>query len=117
MKKWIPYICTAAAVVIAVLGWIFLADPITIQVSRDGLSATTVPKIVAIPVPLLVSIVGSILNYRGLKARAEEAEESKSTEGSKGDGDGKKDEGNGQAMLISALGLVILVVMLWANLG
>jgi len=52
------------ALIIAVISFIVLPDPIVIQVGMDGKPASTVPKIIGVLLPLAFVVIGAYNHYK-----------------------------------------------------
>lgn len=69
-KKVISIILAAAAVGLGVLSWFLLPDVVAVQVGFDGQVTNTMPKVLAVIIPLGVSIAGSVINLTGKEERS-----------------------------------------------
>ena len=91
-KKLISILLIVAAIGLSVFSWIFLPDNVAVQVRIDGQTSNTLPKVLAISVPLGLSIVGSVMNLTS------------------------KEEKNKKGYILSAVGIAILVLSLLGNI-
>ena len=60
-KKAIGIIGLVLAATLAVFSWGFLPDTVAVQINSSGEVSNTMPKFLAILVPLLVSAIGSVM--------------------------------------------------------
>ena len=89
--KVISSILIVAAIGLGVISWFLLPDVVAVQIGLDGQVSNTMPKALAVAVPMGISIVGSVMN---LISR-----------------DGK----NSRGFLLSLLGLTLMAVSLLVN--
>lgn len=52
-----------AAIILAVAGWIILPDTLVLQVTLSGEAGTTLPKILGLGIPFLLSTVFAVIYY------------------------------------------------------
>lgn len=64
-KKVLLVIGMAAAVILAVAGWFLLPDRVTVQIGLDGKPSNTMPKLPAVSIPALISVIGGIIGLKG----------------------------------------------------
>ena len=64
-KNFINIVLVVAAIVLGVISWLLLPDVVAVQVGFDGQITNTMPKILAVAIPLAVSVVGSVMNLTG----------------------------------------------------
>ncbi len=62
MKKKINIGLIAVAVVLSVVSWFLLPDTVVVQIGVDGQASNTMPKVFAVIVPLVISVIGSAMN-------------------------------------------------------
>lgn len=60
-KKAAGIIILIAAIALGVCSWILLPDTVAVQVGFDGQVTNTMPKLLAVAVPLLIAAVGSVM--------------------------------------------------------
>ena len=89
--KVISSILIVAAIGLGVISWFLLPDVVAVQIGLDGQVSNTMPKALAVAVPMGISVVGSVMN---LISR-----------------DGK----NSRGFLLSLLGLTLMAVSLLVN--
>ncbi len=80
----------AAAVALAVVGFIILPDTLVVQLSMSGQAANTMPKLLGVLIPFLICAVFSILYYRTEKG--------------------------GKNLIVSLIGIVVFVLLFVFNL-
>ena len=90
-KNFINIVLVVAAIVLGVISWLLLPDVVAVQVGFDGQITNTMPKILAVAIPLAVSVVGSVMNLTG------------------------KEETNIKGYVLSVVGIAIMVVSLLFN--
>ena len=66
-KKLINILLVFAAIGMGVISWLLLPDVVAVQVGFDGQITNTMPKVLAVAIPLGVSLVGSVMNLAGKK--------------------------------------------------
>ncbi|MGM9947929.1 DUF1648 domain-containing protein [Floccifex sp.] len=59
-KNSIQILLIILAIGLAIVSWFFLPDVVAVQVGLDGQVTNTMPKIFAIMIPFVISIVGSV---------------------------------------------------------
>lgn len=64
-KNWINIIFVIVAIGLGVISWLLLPDIVAVQVGVDGKITNTMPKVLAVSIPLGVSLVGSAMNLTG----------------------------------------------------
>ena len=89
--KSISIVLIAAAIGLGVFSWFFLPDVVAVQIGLDGQVSNTMPKALAVAVPLGISVAGSVMNLTG--------------------GDEKKSKG----FLLSLVGLALMALSLLVN--
>ena len=89
--KVISIILIVAAIGLGVVSWFLLPDVVAVQIGLDGQVSNTMPKALAVAVPMGISIAGSVMNLTG--------------------GDEKKSKG----FLLSLVGLALMAVCLLVN--
>ena len=67
-KKTIGLISLAAAVVLAVVGYLVLPDVVAVQFSFGGKVSNVLPKPVALSIPFLVTAIGGVSCLRSREA-------------------------------------------------
>ena len=58
-----------AAFGLGVISWFLLPDVVAVQVGFDGQITNTMPKVLAVAIPLGMSVVGSVVNWTGQKEK------------------------------------------------
>ena len=53
------------AVVLTIIGYIILPDVLVMQIQADGAAGTTLPKPIGLAIPFIVTVLFSVLYYRG----------------------------------------------------
>lgn len=61
-RNTISIILIAAGIILSAVGYVILPEVVAVQVGFDGNVANTMPKLLAIGMPLLITIVGSVIN-------------------------------------------------------
>lgn len=61
-QKWIHILLIAAAVGLGICSWFLLPEVVTVQVGLDGQSTNTLPKLLAVAIPVGLSVAGSVMN-------------------------------------------------------
>lgn len=89
--KSISIVLIAAAIGLGVFSWFFLPDVVAVQIGLDGQVSNTMPKALAVAVPMGISIAGSVMNMTNR--------------------DGKDSKG----FLLSLVGLALMAVSLLVN--
>ena len=64
-KNLISIILLAVSVVLSVVLWLVLPDVVAVQIGMSGEVTNTMPKVLAILIPLGVSVFGSVMNLTG----------------------------------------------------
>ena len=64
-KKWISILFVAVAIGLGVISWLLLPDVVAVQVGIDGSVTNTLPKALAVVIPLAMSLAGSGMNLTG----------------------------------------------------
>ena len=64
-KNLISIIFVLVAIGLGVISWLLLPDVVAVQVGVDGKITNTMPKVLAVAIPLGVSVVGSAMNLTG----------------------------------------------------
>ena len=64
-KNWISIVLLIVALGLGVASWLLLPDVVAVQVGFDGKVSNTMPKALAVAIPLGVSVVGSAMNLTG----------------------------------------------------
>ena len=90
-KKWISILLVAAAIGLGVISWLLLPDVVAVQVGVDGQIINTMPKLLAIAIPVGLSVAGSVINLTG------------------------KEETNKKGYILSVAGIAIMVLSLLVN--
>ena len=89
--KVISIILIAAAIGLGVVSWFLLPDVVAVQIGLDGQISNTMPKALAVAVPLGISVVGSVMNLTS------------------------RDEKNSKGFLLSLVGLALMALSLLVN--
>lgn len=92
MKKKVSLSFLVLAVVLSCISFVLLPDSVVIQIGADGQPSNTLPKILAILIPLGITVAGSLLHY------------------------GSNDTSDKKGLLMAIVGIVIFVFSLVANL-
>ena len=66
-NNWINIILLIIAIGLGICSWILLPEVVTVQVGMNGQATNTMPKLLAIIVPLGISAAGSVINLTGEK--------------------------------------------------
>ncbi|MGN1346428.1 MAG: DUF1648 domain-containing protein [Eubacteriales bacterium] len=90
-KNLINIIFVIAAIGLGVISWLLLPDIVALQVGVDGQITNTMPKVWAVSIPLVVSVVGSVMNLTG------------------------KEEKNKKGSILSVVGIAIMALSLLFN--
>lgn len=90
-KNLINILLVVVAIGLSVVSWFILPDVVAVQVGVDGQVTNTMPKVLAVAIPLGVSVVGSAMNPAG------------------------KDKKNKKGYILSVIGIVIMVLSLLFN--
>ena len=61
-KNWVNILLVLAAVGLGVAAWFLLPEVVADQVGLDGQATNTLPKALAVGIPLAVSVAGSAMN-------------------------------------------------------
>ena len=61
-KNWVNILLVLAAVGRGVAAWCLLPEVVAVQVGLDGQATNTLPKALAVGIPLAVSVAGSAMN-------------------------------------------------------
>ena len=61
-RKIVSMILIVIAIGLGVCSWFLLPEVVTVQVGLDGQPTNTMPKLLAIAVPVGVSVVGSVMH-------------------------------------------------------
>ena len=64
-KNLISIIFVIVAIGLGVISWLLLPDVVAVQVGVDGKITNTMPKVLAVAIPLGISVVGSAMNLTG----------------------------------------------------
>ena len=66
-KKIVSMILIVIAIGLGVCSWFLLPEVVTVQVGMDGRVTNTMPKLLAILIPLGISAAGSVINLTDKK--------------------------------------------------
>ena len=88
-RKTISIILIAIGIILAAVGYVILPEVVAVQVGFDGSVANTMPKLLAIGLPLLITIVGSVINI--------------------------KEDDNRKGLILAVAGIVVMVITLLFN--
>lgn len=66
-NNWINIILLIIAIGLGICSWILLPEVVTVQVGMNGQATNTMPKLLAIIVPLGISAAGSVINMTDKK--------------------------------------------------
>ncbi|MDD5791226.1 MAG: DUF1648 domain-containing protein [Erysipelotrichaceae bacterium] len=88
-RKTISIILIAIGIILAAVGYVILPEVVAVQVGFDGSVANTMPKLLAIGLPLLITIVGSVINV--------------------------KEDDNRKGLVLAIAGIVVMVITLLFN--
>lgn len=64
MKKWLSLGVAIITIAVGIIGWFILPDVVAVQIGFDGNVSNTLPKLVAILVPVALSVAGFIMNLK-----------------------------------------------------
>lgn len=67
-KTVVTVILIAAAAAVAVLSWFLLPDEVVVQIGLKGQATRTMPKLLALALPLGIAVFGAVLNAAGRRA-------------------------------------------------
>lgn len=90
-KNVIPVVLLVAAIILDVVCFFLLPDVVAVQIGIDGQPSNTMPKTLAIVIFLGVSVLGCVMNLTG------------------------KAEDRKKGYVLSALGIVLMVLTLFFN--
>lgn len=90
-KNLISIIFVIVAIGLGVILWLLLPGIVAVQVGADGKITNTMPKVLAVAIPLGVSVVGLAMNLTG------------------------KEENNKKGYILSVVGIAIMVLSLLFN--
>ena len=90
-KNLISILFVVAAIGLGVISWFFLPDVVAVQVGVDGQITNTMPKLLAIIIPVGLSVAGSVMDLTG------------------------KEEKNIKGYILSVVGISIMVLSLLFN--
>lgn len=90
-KNLINILLVVVAIGLSIISWFVLPDVVAVQVGVDGQVTNTMPKVLAVAIPLGVSVVGSAMNLVG------------------------KEEKNKKGYILSIMGIAIMVLSLLFN--
>lgn len=90
-KNLIPIVLLVAAIILGVICFFLLPDVVAVQVGADGQVSNTMPKALAIVIPLVISAAGCAMNLTG------------------------KTENEKKGYLLAVLGIVLMVLTLFFN--
>ena len=90
-KNVIPIVLLVAAILLGVVCFFLLPDVVAVQIGMDGQPSNTMPKTFAIVIFLGVSVLGCVMNLT------------------------KKAEDRKKGYVLSALGIVLMVLTLFFN--
>lgn len=68
-KNLINILLVIVAIGLGVISWLLLPDVVAVQVGFDGQITNTMPKVLAVAIPLVVSVAGSVMNLTGQKGK------------------------------------------------
>ena len=90
-KNLINILLVVVAIGLSIISWFILPDVVAVQVGVDGQVTNTMPKVLAVIIPLGVSVVGSAMNLAG------------------------KEEKNKKGYILLIMGIAIMVLSLLFN--
>lgn len=93
MKKALYAVGVAIAAVLGVVSWFVLSATVAVQIGLDGRVSNTMPKPLAIAIPMLISLIGGVI---GITSE-------------------KPNRAKGAAMV--GIGIVMLMIMFFFNLN
>lgn len=64
MKKAIFAAGMVTAIILGVISWFVLPETVAVQIGLDGKVSNTMPKLFAIAIPAVMSVVGGIIGIR-----------------------------------------------------
>lgn len=88
-RKTISIILIAIGIILGAVGYAILPEVVAVQVGFDGSVTNTMPKLLAIGLPLLITIIGSVINV--------------------------KEDDNRKGLVLSIAGIVVMVITLLFN--
>lgn len=66
-KNWISIIIMIIAIGLGICAWFLLPEVVAVQVGMDGQVTNTMPKLLAILIPLVISAAGVVMNLTNKK--------------------------------------------------
>lgn len=66
-KNWISIIIMIIAIGLVICAWFLLPEVVAVQVGMDGQVTNTMPKLLAILIPLVISAAGVVMNFTNKK--------------------------------------------------
>lgn len=66
-KNWISIIIMMIAIGLGICSWFLLPEVVAVQVGMDGQVTNTMPKLLAILIPLVISAAGVVMNLTNKK--------------------------------------------------
>lgn len=90
-KNLISILFVVAAIGLSVFSWFRLPDVVAVQVGMDGQVTNTMPKVLAVVIPLGISAAGSVMNLTGKEGK------------------------NQKGYILSIVGIVVMVLSLVVN--
>ena len=88
-RKTISIILIAIGIILGAVGYVILPEVVAVQVGFDGSVTNTMPKLLAIGLPLFITIVGSVINV--------------------------KEDDNHKGLVLAIAGIVVMVITLLFN--
>lgn len=64
MRKILFAVGMAAVVILAAVSWFILPETVAVQIGLDGKVSNTMPKLLTITVPTVISVVGGIMSLK-----------------------------------------------------
>lgn len=89
-KKLISIGCAVLGVVLAMVSMMILPDTVGVQIGFDGNISNTMPKFLAVLIPLGLTLTGSFMSY-------------------------KNNDNNAKGLIISVVGIIVMVMTLIVN--
>lgn len=60
-KRFWPFLLVIPLVIAAIIGWFVLPDSLVVQIGADSLPSKVWPKLIALPLPVAVGVLGAVM--------------------------------------------------------
>ena len=91
-KNWLTIILLIIAIGLGICSWFLLPEVVAVQVGMNGQATNTMPKLLAILIPLGISAAGSVINLTD------------------------KEENNVKGFVLALVGIAAMILTLFFNL-